>query len=229
MSGLCVLGHGRGANGLPLDREAEHGLLLCTWHRRRMDHLTRDIADLWVDLAFILEPGSAPKDDTPRTRHLKASEAPAPANLEALSLRDSRSASAPLPDDPSTPIPAVPAIVASWVLLVAEERPLSATLPKSVLAQLQLLTVHGDWIAGTEWAPDYLTELDELRRALSAAVRDQPFRKVGRCSLPGPEGGACVGDLVKENGSDHIECRSCHARWVTPQEQARLAVVLDGA
>lgn len=227
-SGLCVLGHGLGANGEPLNREAEHGLL-CPHHRRSLDHLTRDVRDLWYDLTFILEAGTGPKDETPRTRHLKAAEAPAPANLEALALRDPRSSSTALPEDTSTPIPAVLSIVASWVLLVAEERPLTADkLPQSVIAQLQLLDRHADWIAGQPWVDDYATELGDLRKALRLAVRDVTHHKIGRCRLPAEEGeGACGGTLIRENGAESVRCSQCGAQWTSPQELARLSLSLE--
>lgn len=235
----CVLGHVEvGANGAPLRREAEVGLL-CLWHRNRMTATVAEIRDLWFDLAFILEAGSAPKDETPKTRHLKSAEAPAPANLEALALRDPRSASRPIRPNPaiplhegdsSTPIPAVTFIVASWLLLVAEERPLTAALPGSTTGQLALLIRHADWIAGQEWVDAYLDELGDLRQALKAAVRDHTHRYHGRCLLP-VEGrqGPCGGLLLEENGTRVICCGDCHAQWVTPQELARLAVSLESA
>lgn len=226
----CILTHGRGANDEPLHREAEPRMLLCLSHRNRMTRIVADVRDLWVDLAFIVEAGTAPKDETPKTRHLKAAEAPAPANLEVLSLRDPRSSSAQLVGDTSTPIPAVLSIVASWVLLLAEERPLTATLPQSLLAQLNLLIRHHDWIAGREWIDDYLIEFGDLRKALSAALRDHTHEKVGRCRLPA-EGreGLCGGVLLRENGSDVVKCRECSAVWASPQEVARLAVSLESA
>lgn len=228
MSGLCVLGHGTGANGEPLHREAEHGML-CLHHRRSLDHLTRDVRDLWYDLTFILEAGTAPKDETPKTRHLKSAEAPAPANLEALALRDPRSSSLILPDvDESTPIPPVLSIVASWLLLVAEERPLTGNLPQSVIAQLRLLERHGDWIAGQPWIDDYVTELGDLRKALRIAVRDVTHRTLGRCRLPAEDAeGVCGGPLIQQNGADSVKCSKCSAQWSTPQELARLSLSLE--
>lgn len=273
-SGLCVLGHGLGANGEPLNREAEHGLL-CPHHRRSLDHLTRDVRDLWYDLTFILEAGTGPKDETPRTRHLKAAEAPAPANLEALALRDAATHGERLAGraychqcgdigygppiqqaesaaryaqwaanlhtvrtghrayvvdgDNSDPLPPVLSVVASWLLLVAEERPLTADkLPQSVIAQLQLLDRHADWIAGQPWVDDYATELGDLRKALRLAVRDVTHHKIGRCRLPAEEGeGACGGTLIRENGAESVKCVQCGAQWTSPQELARLSLSLE--
>lgn len=232
----CVLDHGSDANG-SIRKQADVGFL-CGWHRGRMTTTTGHITQLWYDLAFIVEAGTAPKDETPKTRHLKSAEAPAPANLDVLALRDPRTHPARIavnPDIPkhegdlSTPIPPVLTVVAGWLLCLAEERPLTATvLPKSVVAQLALLERHHDWIAAQAWVDDYVAEMGELYRALRAAVRDQVTKRIGVCRLP-VEGGVCGGTLLEENGTGVIRCASCSARWVTPQEQARLAVTLESA
>lgn len=229
----CVLTHSGDER-----READIGLL-CFWHRNRMTSTSNAIRELWLDLALIIEAGSAPKDETPRTRHLKAAEAPAPANLDALALRDERSSAVPLVDrwvdgefiqgDYSTPIPSVLTIVASWLLCVADERPLTATLPGSVLGQLDVLVRHHDWIAAQLWVDDYVLEMTDLHKALKLAVHDYTHREVGRCRLPVEDRDRCGGALIAENGSGVITCRACRATWVTPQEQARLAVALESS
>jgi hypothetical protein len=136
-----------------------------------------------------------------------------------------------LDGDNSEPIPAVLSIVASWVLLVAEERPITTALPRSVIAQLQLLERHGDWIAAQSWVDDYTAEMSELRKALRLAVRDVTHRTLGKCRLPSEEedGLLCGGALVQENGSDVVSCRGCRAQWTTPQELARLSISLETA
>jgi hypothetical protein len=226
---LCVLPHGCDPNGEPIHREADEGFL-CRNHFNRMGATVREVGDLWADLAFIVEAGSAPKDETPKTRHLKSAEAPAPANLEVLSLRDPRSLSVATAADPSNPIPSLVSIVASWTMLLAEERPLTATLPRSAMAQLGLLQVHHRWIAAQPFVDDYLNEMVGLRKALSAALRDHTHKQVGRCRLPveGREG-PCGGALIEENGTDTIKCQDCHAQWSEPHERARLAMSLESA
>jgi hypothetical protein len=125
-------------------------------------------------------------------------------------------------------VPAVLAVVASWTLLLAEERPLTATLPRSVLAQLDLLRRHHEWIAAQLFIDDYLLEMAELRKALTGAVRDVRYERRGVCALPF-EGAVCRGTLLEENGTRAVVCTRCRARWVTDQELARLAVTLESA
>lgn len=220
--GLCIFDHG------DEPRQVDVGLL-CEWHRRRMTFLTNGIHELWLDLALITEAGSAPKDETPKTKHLKSAEAPAPANLEALALRDPRSSTVRLPTDESTPIPPVLFVVASWLLCLAEERPLTADLPASVLAQLAVLSRHHDWIAAQTWVDDYIGEMTELHKALKAAVRDQTHRTIGYCHLSTEERERCGGALVQENGSSVVRCRGCEASWVTSHQRAMLAITLDAS
>jgi hypothetical protein len=132
--------------------------------------------------------------------------------------------------DDSPPIPSAVSIIMGWTMLLAEERPLTATLPRSAMAQLGLLQVHHRWIAAQPFVDDYLNEMVGLRKALSAALRDHTHKQVGRCRLPveGREG-PCGGALIEENGTDTIKCQDCHAQWSEPHERARLAMSLESA
>jgi len=208
MSG-CVLEHDQ-------HTEATDGLL-CRRHSQRLLDTLTDIRELWFELALILEAGSAPKEASPKTRRLKADSPPAPANLDALVLRDHRTIQKGHTDPPS-----LPAIIASWVLLVADERPLTTTLPNSVVGQLDLLTRHHQWITGQEWIEDYQREMTELRKALKSAVRDQTHREYGKCPH-------CNGPVFIRNGSNNAKCSGCNATWSTPQELARLSVMREQA
>lgn len=218
----CVLRHGE-------REEAEFGLL-CKRHRNQLDSDTREIADLIVDTQRILD-GGAPAEESPKTRYLKQPEAPAPGNLGIMSLFDRRTAVARIPGTPqnpdgdqSEPMPAVFAVIASWVLLFADERPLTTILPKSVLAQLELLRRHHQWACVQPWIDDYALELTELRRALKAAVNDHTHTACGTCDLPTADRARCGGVLLAENGTGVIRCTDCKSTWITPQERARLAV-----
>lgn len=208
--------------------EAIDGLFLCPRHRRRLDNDNREISLLIIDTQRIID-GGAPQDSAPQgngKRAKKRADPPAPGDVTLMALYDPRTKAARLPDDQSEPMPAVLAVVASWLLLVAEERPLTATLPKSVLGQLDLLARHHEWMAAQPFVDDYMLEMAELRKALTAVVRDHTARRIGTCDLPTDDGPKCGGALLVDNGSDVIRCRACGAQWVTPGEQARLAVRL---
>lgn len=215
MSG-CVLPHDE-------HTEADNGLL-CRRHRRELDDLTSEIGLLVIDTCRIID-GGAPTEATPKTRHLKQPEAPAPGNLVIMALYDARTLTTRLAEDQSEPMIPVLHMVASWLLLVAEERPLTATLPSSVLGQLDLLARHHDWLAAHDAVDDYWSEMREVRQHLRSAVNDRTHTRVGTCDLP-IEGGTCGGALLVANGSSVIRCSRCRSEWVTAQEQARLAVRL---
>jgi hypothetical protein len=217
----CVMPHS--------EREpALDGLLLCRRHRRRMDDDVSEIGLLIVDTQRITD-GGAPQDSGPRGgKSKKRADPPAPGDVAIMALYDRRNAAARLPGDDSEPVPAVLAVVASWTLLLAEERPLTATLPRSVLAQLDLLRRHHEWIAAQLYVDDYLLEMAELRKALVGVVRDVRYERRGVCALP-LEDTVCGGVLLEENGTRAVYCTRCRARWVTDQELARLAVTLESA
>lgn len=223
---LCVLPH---------RDDAEADPLVCGWHRGALRRLPGEIREAWFDLALIAEAGSAPKDAAPKTRRTKSASPPTPVNLDVVVLRDPRTATTELrqilrdghPADLSRPASNVLTAVASWVLLLAEERPLTATLPSSVIGQLDLLERHTDWIAQQPWIDDYWAELGGIRSALRSALRDRASTKVGRCYLPTDDGSDCHGNLLRRNGELSVRCHRCGARWVTAAELARLELALN--
>jgi hypothetical protein len=230
---LCVLPHRDDAE------HEQHVGLLCRWHRNRLDLIVGEVATNLPLLLMIQVAGSAPKDSAPKTRHMKSSSPPAPANLDVLTLLDKRTSSVQypqllesdgLPADMSRPGTPVLAVIASWVLLVADERPLTTQLPSSALGQLDLLRRHHDWIAAQPWVDDYLTEMTELKRAMSTALRDNTHRFMGRCYLIGEDGQVCNGELLQENGTEFVQCRKARShQWRTPRELAALEYGLTQA
>jgi hypothetical protein len=229
---LCVLPHRDDA-----ERQQDVGLL-CRWHRNRLDSIVGEIASDLPLLLMIQVAGSAPKDSAPRTRHMKSSSPPAPADLEVLTLLDRRTSSVQypqllpqdnLPADMSRPGTPVLAVIASWVLLLADERPLTATLPSSAIGQLDLLRRHHDWIAAQSWVDDYLAEMTDLKRAISRALRDKPHRFMGHCYLIGDDHEVCGGQLSQENGSLFVTCRRNREHtWRTARQLATLEIGLNG-
>jgi hypothetical protein len=222
----CVLDHGdqRG--------EAVDGLLLCQRHLRQLTDDCTEIGLLIVDSQRITD-GGAPADNSPRTRKLKRADPPAPGDITLIAMYDERTSATRLPGttknpdgDQSQPLSNVLHTVGSWLLLIAEERPLTADLPRSVLAQLDLIKRHGDWCAAQSWVDDLLRELREVRQGLRSVLNDRTHTRIGTCDLPTEDERPCGGALLVENGSSVIRCGRCKAEWATAQEQARLRVRL---
>jgi hypothetical protein len=122
----------------------------------------------------------------------------------------------------------VPAVVASWLLLVADELPIKSQLPSSVPAQMDLLRKQLDWIGRQDWVDDFWREMTELHKALKAALHDHEYvRMAGGCYLPDDAGARCGGALIRRNGDTSVKCSRCSNTWAKPYELARLAVALE--
>jgi hypothetical protein len=188
VNGLCIL------DG-EIKRQAEVGYL-CGWHRDRLDFLSSEIAILWCELALILD-GSAPREWTEKTQWKKLDDdIPAPLDLEAATLRMT-----------------IPAQTASWTLLVATERPITASLPKSLVAQLDLMQRHHDWIAAQAWIDDYANWLEQTRKLMRRTVRDWIGQILGTCDWPDTSGHPCGGRIMRENGTETVRCNKCGRVW----------------
>ncbi|MEO7260271.1 MAG: hypothetical protein ABI047_03275 [Jatrophihabitantaceae bacterium] len=190
---LCVIGereHPFDRDGVPIPVAASTGKL-CTGHRFDLDHFADGIRHAWFMLAFMVEPGSGQPGGGSRS---KSADPPAPIDLVAAALRDHRNPTAG-PGD----IPSMPGVIASWVMVLADRKPLRTfakphigwrihpdgtaekifggeprgLLPTSAVAQLDLLVRHHDWIAEQDWASYYWAQLKQLCRAMEAKV-DQP-------------------------------------------------------
>jgi hypothetical protein len=219
----CVLDHGdqRG--------EAVDGLLLCPRHLRQLTDDCTEIGLLIVDSQRITD-GGAPADNSPRTRKLKRADPPAPANLTLVAMYDARTKMCRIPGtvadplgDQSEPLTDVLGIIAAHTDRLIDERNLT-TAPASVLAQLDLLKRHCDWLARQPWVAELLDELRQVRRALRVAVRDRAFFRVGTCHLV-VDDVVCGGALLVENGTEPVFCKSCGATWADPAARARLAMI----
>jgi hypothetical protein len=214
----CVMPHGTTFEGEPRRVSVSVGFL-CRQHRAQMDAHVTEIQNLVVDTQRIRD-GGAPRDASPKTRHTKSAEAPAPGDLGIMALFDSRTHTQRLAGtdvnpagDQSEPMIPVEHIAASWLLLVAEERPLTADLPRSLLAQFDLLVRHHDWMAEQLWIDDYLLELAELRKHLRSAVREVDPAPVGRCPSQDGDGVPCGGPLWPTAGMMAVDCGRCHRHF----------------
>ena len=162
------------------DRTAGEGIQVCAWHEKRLRHAISSCPTLVNHLRAQLEPGVKPVD--PDQKHNNTEKTPpAPIDVEALSAADD-----------------LHAALASWVLLVIEERhvrgpswagsdirPASKRrTPSGVIyddarvvgvkdqtATLELVRwvfPHVDWMLTREWAAAACTELPEQVATLKA-------------------------------------------------------------
>lgn len=231
-SGLCVLDHGTDLEGNPVNAETSVGRL-CKQHRKRLDTIATDIHDLLFDLPHITEAGSAPKDSSPKGKHTKNPYPPAPANLDVIALLDTRGKSTArdywVKQDngqwkmEGSKITPVLNVIAYWVAAVAQMRDIDKThLPSSAAGQLDWLRRHHDWIAAQSAVERYLHSIENVRKELRATLRDWQTDMTDRCPH-------CNGALFARGNRGAVECRyGCGAKWVTAQEQARLALMLEG-
>lgn len=211
---LCVMEHGWTPEGHPQYREASTGLL-CPGHRARLDALVDEIGELILDLAQCREAGTTPHEANGRKEHRKVDDTPpVPVNLDWVLLTDVRT---PRADH------GLPAVLSEYCVRLG----LRSLPPKAhVLARLALLRRWHDSVARHDWVVTYAADLAEIKRVLANAVRDRRFTRVGACYLPVDSGGKCGGQLLAENGTGFVRCRTCGATWSTPVELARLRVTL---
>jgi len=233
VSALCVLDHGTDNEGNPTHAEVATGRL-CKPHRKRLDTITTDIHDLLFDLPHITEAGTAPKDSTPKGKHTKNPYPPAPANLDVIALLDTRGKSTArdywVKQDngqwkmEGSKITPVLNVIAYWVAAVAQMRDIDRThLPKSAAGQLDWLRRHHDWIATQTAVETYLHSIENVRKELRTTLHDYQTDMNDRCPH-------CNSSLHAKGNRGAVECRyGCGAQWVTPQEQARLALMLEGS
>lgn len=188
---------------------------------REVRELAHDIARLWDQLGLFLEAGSAAPD--PNARRAARSEAPAPANLDALVARDDRTAH----DGGHVPVRAV---VRRAAEAVAAAR--SLTVPAGVHRQAHMLAVHADWIADAGWAPRLLPLLHDCRRALQRACGEHGHPPLAACPsiVQTPDGPrACTGQLWPTTGTLGVRCDGeCHSRWTGPEALNTLRLLLAG-
>lgn len=235
----CFLSHRDHNDGCERTETVLDALLVCRWHRGRLDWVVEEISVGFVELQLVIVAGTAPKEAANKGgKHSKSPYPAAPVNLDVVALRDARTAggelrhilSDGLKADVSRPVPAAPVVVGGWLKLVAEERPLTAKLPSQVLGQLDVLKRHHEWIAAQPWVDEYLREMSELKRAISSALRDNTHRFMGRCYLIGEDGQVCNGELLQENGTEFVQCRKSRShQWRTPRELAALEYGLTQA
>ena len=111
----------------------------------------------------------------------------------------------------------VPAALASWAGLVAEERDITTAVSTDVHDLCRWLDQHLDWITRQDLAADFATEIRELVAQLKPVTGEPGRRHIGLCPNVIDEGAhsrECGAKLFAPLRGDSIECRACDRVWL---------------
>lgn len=197
---------------LPHERPAEpdSGYFICRRHMSRLtEHLTA-IAGILDDLdELLVTPPPADGNDARAAR----CDPPAPCRLDVLDLTDKRS------DTPALHL------VASWCLLVSDERHLSG-IPSWPSSQARWLIRHVDWLGHHPAADDCAVEIANAWRWLSSAAGLKPPPALFRCPVIHPDTDEeCGGPVRAEPWTFGVKCARCGERWSGDEQLHRLGLV----
>lgn len=127
----------------------------------------------------------------------------------------------------------LPAVLASWVLLVAEERRVTVPVVQrrhyesAVGAYAEFLARHHDWHLQQPWADEYAREIHSLWKRARTLAADWPL--VHRLPAPCPSVDCGLLTLRRDDGAAFIYCDrhdgGCGRRWSEADYQ-RLVLIL---
>lgn len=171
----CIALVGNGKDRHPCGTLSEPGLLVCKRHRRQLGNDLAAISGLWSLLPVFIQPGAGTSGT-----HGKPGSRP-PINLDVADILDPRGT--------------VHQQLTSWARVVIEDRQLAARSLNADQAA-RLLAVHADWLAAQLFADEALAEIHDCAHRVRLVCGDLSHRwVVGTCSMPGPDGDDCGGDL----------------------------------
>ena len=190
--------------------EPDPGYIICRRHLTRLtEHLTA-IAVILDDLDELLV--SPPPMDANDARSARC-DPPAPCRLDVLDLTDKRS------DTPAL------YLVASWCLLVSDERQLSG-IPSWPSSQARWLIRHVDWIGHHPAADDCAREMADAWRWLTTAAGMHPSPPLFSCPVVHPDAeGECGGPVRAELTTFGVRCAKCGERWDGNERLARFGAL----
>ncbi len=190
--------------------EPDAGYLICRRHLVRLTEHLSAIAVILDDLDELLI--TPPPMDANDVRSARC-DPPAPCRLDVLDLIDKRS------DTPALHI------VASWCLLVSDERHLSG-MPSWPSSQARWLIRHVDWLGHHPAADDCAVEIANAWRWLSAAAGLKPPPTLFRCPVVHPDTEQeCGGPVRAEPWTFGVRCAKCGERWSGDEQLHRLGLV----
>jgi hypothetical protein len=96
-------------------------------------------------------------------------------------------------------------VLASWALLVREERGLRGPDTSTVAVLAPWLVQQTSWLVEQPWVDDLSAEVADLTRVADGITRRNP----GWHRLPAPCPECAAFELGRKDGDSHVECRSC--------------------
>lgn len=213
------------ANGAQLGAQVEAAEGLCSSCERKAEAAVRDLPRLYIDLELIIGEHASAGEHVSGTREL-----PTPVRLDVLALQAD-----------------IDATVTAWAPPVARRcripwdiRKMTRTRPgPRVVRAAHVLASNMDAflclpaIAVRTWAPG-VGALDTRRKGIEGALDLMALHQRGRYLVSGGSGNAhlpvpcpqCEAPaLVRGNGRDQVDCRSCGAAW-PESDYRRLCMIL---
>lgn len=200
---LCPMGHGDDEQGNPLQREAAPGLVLCRPHRGWLERDILRLPDYWDDLALRLHPsGPTLKPYTTHDAGGTATVNPKTGEEESQTY---------INDHIATLRTLIVSTLASWVVLVAEERGLQAPATADPHVLASWLARHADWIAAQPVADEPAGHFSELSSTAYRTAYPSGRRRVqiGKCPECDNGGLYAVVSRTAELLPAEIRCDSC--------------------
>lgn len=219
---LCPLEHGETDDGQPRHKESAPGLLLCRQHVTWLERNISSLPDLYDDLELRLHPSSSALHPyTTRnaggtaTVNKKTGEEEVQAfiNGEIAELRA-----------------VIVSTLASWVVLVAEERGVTTPHTADPHTLAPWLARHVEWIAAQPWADEPAGHFRELSAGAHARAYPSGRRRI---EIAPCEEGDCEGTLITVTSRtadllpEQIWCDTCN-RTIPPREWRQLRKRMTG-
>ena len=190
--------------------------MVCDGCRRRIDVDLSEIVDLYALLPTALEPGPSTGQRVSGSR-----EAPLPLRVDPLDLALPVRNPGPVRDDARLQTGHQPVAVRLW-WIVDDWRSVRGQGERQ--PEPTVVTLTGWLRHRLDWACDHHPAIDEAAaelRTMTGELRAVLGRSELRHRLPAPCPDCDMLTLYRDDGSDYVECGSCHRLW-TEDEYAWL-------
>lgn len=201
----------------PDPRPAENGLL-CRRDRDRLEHMLREIPDLYATLDSRLESITTDND---RVKRGKLSGSPALARLDVIAMQDPRTMPATgTPDQwgytqADDDIWDVAGVMIQWSDCLADEHDIEHRAT-DINQAVHMLLGWFDQVCHSTWIDEFFREVKIIRRQLGRAHGERKPRPVGKCINVLDRGDhtiECGANLYLPVAGATIRCRDCGRRY----------------